>query len=320
MKKIFKTDLGYIFWADAKKLMRHIRPNKVNLIVSSPPYALLLKKEYGNKDDKDYVNWFRRFVPGFKKVLTEDGSLVLNFGNAYLPKIPSRSLYQYKLLLMLCEEYGLHLCQEFYWIKPNALATPAEWCNVRKIRFKDAVENIWWLSKSPWPKVSNQRLLTEYSQAMENLLGAKPGKQIRPSGYAFGESVYTRNAGAIPSNCIYITNASSNDQYRRYCRARDIPMHPAVFPPALPWFFIRALTDKNDVVFDPFAGSCTTGMVAEHLARRWVCCDISKKYCEAGIPRLSVDLKYTPSTFTVKSPDFGRLPEEATPLNAGRTR
>jgi DNA modification methylase len=47
-------------------------------------------------------------------------------------------------------------------------------------------------------------------------------------------------------------------------------VHPAPMPLGLIDFFIRFLTDPGDLVFDPFAGSNSTGAAAERLARRWI--------------------------------------------------
>lgn len=54
--------------------------------------------------------------------------------------------------------------------------------------------------------------------------------------------------------------------------------HPARFPPKLPEFFIKYLTDKNDLVVDIFGGSNTTGFVAEQLKRKWISVDLDPSY------------------------------------------
>ena len=123
--------------------------------MTSPPFGLVRRKEYGNADAHKYLDWFRPFAGQFRRVLKERGSLVIDIGGAWIPGQPTRSLYHFKLLLMLCEEYVFHLAQEFYWWNPSKLPSPAEWVNIRRIRVKDAVNTVWWLSLSPWPKASN---------------------------------------------------------------------------------------------------------------------------------------------------------------------
>ncbi len=78
------------------------------------------------------------------------------------------------------------------------------------------------------------------------------------------------HGGAIPSNLLEGGNNESNSEYIRGCAEKGRKPHPARFPAALPEFFIQFLTDLGDVVVDPFAGSNTTGAVAEKLSRRWL--------------------------------------------------
>jgi site-specific DNA-methyltransferase (cytosine-N4-specific) len=56
----------------------------------------------------------------------------------------------------------------------------------------------------------------------------------------------------------------------------------------LPEFFIKFLTVRNDLVLDPFAGSNTTGSVAESLGRRWLSIEADKNYAEGSIGRFRV--------------------------------
>ena len=164
---------------------------------------------------------------------------------------------------MLCRDFGFHLAQEFYWWNPSKLPTPAEWVTVRRIRVKDAINCVWWLSRTPYPKVSNQRVLQPYSDSMKQLLkkGYKP--KLRPSGHDISDKFQKDNGGAIPPNLLALANTESNSVYQRYCREHGIKEHPARFPSGLPGFFTRMLTDRGDTVFDPFAGSCVTGEVCE---------------------------------------------------------
>src|SRR5262245_26383799 len=101
-----KTTHGRILHGDALDVMRAAEEHSVDLIMTSPPFGLVRKKEYGNADAHDYLAWFRPFAEGFKRVLKENGSLVIDIGGAWIPGQPTRSLYHFKLLIMLCEEYG----------------------------------------------------------------------------------------------------------------------------------------------------------------------------------------------------------------------
>ncbi|MDE2950484.1 MAG: site-specific DNA-methyltransferase [Chloroflexota bacterium] len=274
-----RTSLGVAYWAESASLMEHLLDeDSVDLIMTSPPFGLVRKKEYGNADASDYVNWFRPFAKQFARVLKPSGSLVIDIGGAWNAGTPTKSLYHYELLLMLCKEFDFHLAQEFFWWNPSKLPTPAEWVNVRRIRVKDAVNNIFWLSPSPFPKASNRRVLTPYSKSMEGLLEAGYRAKKRPSGHDISKNFSTDNGAAIPPNLIAVANTESNSHYLRYCNENDLPVHPARFPALVPEYFIRFLTDCDDLVIDPFAGSCVTGEVSERLNRRWICSEIEDKY------------------------------------------
>jgi site-specific DNA-methyltransferase (cytosine-N4-specific) len=282
----YRTPLGTIWLGDALDVLTdQIDAHSVDLIVTSPPFGLVRKKEYGNVDAERYVYWFRPIGAMFKRVLRENGSLVIDIGGAWIPGQPTRSLYHFKLLIMLCEELGFHLAQEFYWWNPSKLPTPAEWVTVRRIRVKDAINCVWWLSPSPWPRASNRRVLQPYSSSMRDLLrnGYRPKR--RPSGHDISEKFAIDNGAAIPPNLIAIPNTESNSYYLRYCREQGIEPHPARYPSELPEYFVRMLTDPGDLVLDPFAGSCVTGEVCERLGRRWVCIELYEDYLRGALGR-----------------------------------
>ena len=285
-KEYFKTGLGRIVMGDSCALMAEdIRAGSADLIVTSPPFALVRKKGYGNEDASQYVAWFRPFGEHFKRLLKDSGSLVIDIGGAWIPGQPTRSLYHFKLLLMLCEDLGFHLAQDFYWWNPSKLPTPAEWVTVRRVRVKDAINCVWWLSKTPWPKASNRRVLQPYSPSMRDLLLNGYHAQKRPSGHDISDKFATDNGAAIPPNLIALANTESNGQYLRYCKEKGFAPHPARFPAQLPEYFIRMLTDPGDLVIDPFAGSCVTGEVCERLGRKWICIELEEDYLKAAVGR-----------------------------------
>lgn len=282
-----ETKLGKIFLGDSLCVMKKMKAGSVDLIVTSPPFGLTRKKEYGNAEADSYLEWFRPFAVQFHRILKDTGSLVIDIGGAWKPGLPVRSLYHFKLLIMLCEEFNFHLAQDFYWWNPSKLPSPAEWVNIRRIRVKDAINTVWWLSRSPWPRASNRRILQPYSPSMLTLLANGYRAKMRPSGHDISEKFSIDNGAAIPPNLIAIPNTESNSAYLRYCQERGIKVHPARFPAALPEYFIRLLTDRGDIVFDPFGGSCVTGEVAERLHRRWTCTEIIKDYLAGAKGRFS---------------------------------
>jgi len=105
LRPFLKTDHGQIFWGDSRSyLFSKAEENSVDLIMTSPPFGLVRKKSYGNEDADRYCDWFRPFAEGFHRVLKDTGSLVIDIGGAWVPGQPTRSLYHFKLLVMLVEE------------------------------------------------------------------------------------------------------------------------------------------------------------------------------------------------------------------------
>ena len=286
-----KTTLGQIIHGDSVGVLTTFPDDSVDLIMTSPPFGLVRKKDYGNVHAKEYVNWFKPFAAVFHRVLKNSGSLVIDIGGAWNKGYPTRSLYHFKLLIMLCEEFGFHLAQEFYWWNPSKLPTPAEWVTVRRIRVKDAINTVWWLAKTPWPKASNRRVLQPYSPSMQVLLAKGYKAKKRPSGHDISKKFRINNGAAIPPNLIAIPNTDSNSFYLRYCAKRGFKPHPARYPAELPEYFIRMLTEPGDMVVDPFAGSCVTGEVCERTKRRWTCIELWRDYCEASLGRFVRDQK-----------------------------
>jgi site-specific DNA-methyltransferase (cytosine-N4-specific) len=236
------------------------------------------KKPYGSVPHERYVRWFLDLAQQFRRVLTDDGSLVIDTGGVWNKGSPTRSLYQYRLLLGLGDDVGFHFAQDFYWYNPGALPAPAEWVNVRRIRVKCAVNQIWWLSKTPWPKADNRRVLREYSSDMVRLLERGYRVKERPSGHTITRKFSKDHGGAIPPNLLEAGNNDSNGEYLKRCLKVGLPVHPARFPRALPEFFIKLCTEPGDTVLDPFAGSNVTGEAAERLGRKWIAVEQVEEY------------------------------------------
>lgn len=326
IKRFRRTQHGELMHGNALAYLYNVAEEQsVDLIMTSPPFGLVRKKSYGNEDANDYCDWFRPFAAGFRRVLKDSGSLVIDIGGAWIPGQPTRSLYHFKLLIMLVEEFGFHLCQEHYWWNPSKLPTPAEWVNVRRVRVKDAVNTVWWLSPTPWPKANNERILAPYSPAMKDLLRNGYKAKLRPSGHNISDKFGKDNGGAVPPNLLAIANTESNGSYQDYCREHNLAIHPARFPPQLPEYFIRYLTDPGDLVVDPFGGSCVTGAVAEALKRNWVCTELSEDYLHGALARFAptaVPPTKTAQPYSIFPPCAVRADDQAAPLfnDGGKSR
>lgn len=283
--RAYQTAFGTAYQGDSLQLMQGIESESIDLVVTSPPYALHFKKEYGNAAQAEYIDWISPFCEQIQRVLKPSGSFALNIGGAWTPGAPTRSLYHFRLLLHLCDVLGFELCQEFFWFNPAKLPAPAEWVNVKRIRVKDSVEYIYWLGKTPTPKANNASVLRPYSKDMERLIRNGVSATKRPSGHVIRHTFSDDNGGSIPPNLIQCGNNESNSQYVRGTKAAGRKVHPARFPSMLPKFFIEFCTDVEDTVLDPFAGSNTTGMVAESLGRNWISVEKDERYWEDSMLR-----------------------------------
>lgn len=281
----YTTEFGQCICGDSLNELVKLEDESINLVVTSPPFALQRKKAYGNEEQENYVDWLCQFARLVYRKLRENGSFVIDIGGAYEKGEPSYSLYQFRVLIKMVDEIGFKLAQPFYWHNLSALPSPIEWVNKRKLRAKTSVNTIWWLCKNPkMCKADVRNVLTPYSSRMQNLIDhpenyIKGDSVERPSGHVLTISSWSKdNGGAIPPNMLQFPNSESNSQYLRYCKKCGIKGHPARFPRALPEFFIKFLTDEEDLVVDIFGGSNTTGMTAEELKRRWISFELSQEY------------------------------------------
>ena len=275
------TRRGAAYCGDSRELLAQLPDGSVNLVLTSPPFALRRPKEYGNRQQGEYVEWLSEFAKTVYQKLANDGSFVIDLGGAYQKGAPTRSLYNFRIPIHFCDELGFHLAEDFYWFNPSKLPSPIEWVNKRKIRAKDSVNTVWWFSKTEYPKADVTNVLVEYGHRMKRLL-QDPDKfyspKKRPSGHDIGGKFGNGGSGAIPSNLLQIPNTESNSVYLKSCKTIGVKCHPARFPTKLPTFFVRFLTDPNDLVVDIFSGSNATGWSAELENRRWLSFDTEIDY------------------------------------------
>ena len=306
LKLIHKTKEGSQYCGDSLKLIKSKRfrdkyKGKINLIITSPPFDLTLKKEYGNLNGQQYIDWLSSFAEPLSDLLTTDGSIVIELGNSFDQGSPTFSTIPMEALLSFKKAGNLYLCQEFICHNPARLPSPAEWVTVRRIRLKDSYTRLWWFSKTPNPKADNKKVLREYSSAMlEKFEKRNMSEGKRPSGHVITKSFNKNNGGSIQSNyfqadrdkflfegqsSMSFSNADNQKNYHQFCLNHNLPRHPAKMQKKLIETIIRFMTDPGDVVFDPFSGSNTTGSVAESLERKWISCDMDISYILGSLIR-----------------------------------
>lgn len=283
----YQTSMGAMYLGKAEEILGTYQDawkKTVSLVLTSPPFPLNRKKRYGNLQGDEYLRWLASFSTPLKDLLRPDGSIVIELGNAWEPGKPVMSLLSLRALLAFVEAGDLFLNEEFVCYNPARLPSPAQWVTVERSRVKDAFTHIWWMAPSDRPKANNRNVLVPYSKSMEELLKKgtyNAGK--RPSEHHISPDTFLRsNGGAIPSNVLIAANTASRDAYREYCAQHGLSVHPARMAEKVVDFFIRLLTEEGDVVLDLFAGSNTTGAIAEKLGRRWISIEADSDYVEGS--------------------------------------
>ena len=299
----FSTELGQLILGDTEKFLSKNLENlegKVNLIITSPPFPLNAKKKYGNHVGEIYRDWLTSLAPSFSRLLTPTGSIVIEIGNSWEPNRPVQSLLHLESLMGFVknEDADLRLVQEFICYNPSRLPSPAQWVTVNRLRTVDSYTHVWWMAKSDYPKADNSKVLRPYSKSMLQLLKRqKYNAGKRPSEHVISEKGFLNDNGGsiahnlfemeqlevnrqvrLPHNVLSFSNTVSNDGFSKKCRENGITPHPARMSSGLVSFFIDFLTDPNDLIFDPFAGSNTTGRIAEQMHRNWLAIEIDESY------------------------------------------
>lgn len=309
----YKSKKGKLILGDSIELLsgkfKKKYKGKIDLIITSPPFPLNKKKKYGNKQGDEYLKWFTDLAPVFSELLSETGSLVIEIGNSWEPGRPVQSLLHLECLLALVKhpDAGFKLIQEFICYNPSKLPSPAQWVTVNRIRTVDSYTHVWWIAKSDFPKADNSKVLRPYSKSMLRLLKKqKYNAGRRPSEHKISEKGFLKDHGGsishnffemdaldgdrevrLPHSVLSFSNTTSNDYFLQECRRKKVTPHPARMSGGLINFFIEFLTDKNDLVLDPFSGSNTTGYCAEKLKRKWLSFEVKESYIKQAIIRFS---------------------------------
>lgn len=237
--------------------IKQLEDNSVSLVVTSPPYAMQRKHQYGGVTEKDYPQWTVDWMELLKPKLKDNASVCINIR----PHIKNGEISDYVLKTRLAlREHGWKECEELIWIKP----TSAPMGSIERPR--RAWESILWFSKSNKPKC-----YPKANGAVSNRIGFA-GSKFEEGGTSHihaGQKPPTQSGVARCVDYIMVGTGNVEKGYN----------HPAMFPPELPEYLIKMLSDENDLVLDPFIGSGTTGRVAEKLNRKWIGFEISEEYC-----------------------------------------
>lgn len=284
----FSTDLGMAIWGAAEDVYSSL-DIPITLCFTSPPYPLRQSRQYGNVDSRAIVDFICNALAPIIDRLSLDGSLVIQMSNdIFEPQSPARSTYLERLVLAMEDEFGLSLMDRIIWHNPCKPPGPMQWASRTRQQLNVSWEPVLWFCRDPLKvKSDNRRVLEPHTEAHRALI--ERGGERREAVYGDGAyrlrhgSYGTPTAGRIPRNLIRQGHRCRwTDLYRERAGALGLPLHGAGMPFALPEFFIRFLTEKGDLVVDPFGGRCMTGRAAESLDRPWICSELMLEYAQGG--------------------------------------
>ena len=235
MKRPAKLILG-----DCKEELKKIRDNSVDLVFTSPPYADQRRGTYGGIHPDKYVDWFLPISRELLRVLKPTGTFILNIKE----RVVGGERHTYVLqLIMALREQGWFWTEEYAWHKKNCY--PGKWPN----RFRDSWERLLQFNKTKKFKMYQESVMVpmgDWSKSrLKNLSNTDKLRDESKVGSGFGKRVenWLKRSMAYPTNVLHLATECSNKD------------HSAVFPEALPEWFINLFTEENDCVLDPFMGS-----------------------------------------------------------------
>ncbi|HEW97615.1 MAG: site-specific DNA-methyltransferase [Candidatus Parabeggiatoa sp. nov. 3] len=254
-----------IHLGDCLEVLATYPNNFFDLIITSPPYADSRANTYGGIKPDDYVDWFLPRSQHLLRVLKPSGTFILNIKEKVVDG--ERHTYVIELILALRKQ-GWLWTEDFIWHKKNCY--PGKWPN----RFRDAWEHCLQFNKSKKFNMYQEAVMVpmgDWAQKrLQNLSETDKNRDNSKVGSGFGKNVsnWLDRKMAYPPNVLHLATETSNRQ------------HSAVFPKALPTWFIKLFTQENDIILDPFCGAGTTCQVAQNLCRHSVGIEIKPEYYE----------------------------------------
>jgi len=256
---------------DCREYLKTLADNSIDLIFTSPPYADSRAHTYGGVRPDDYVAWFLPVSLELFRVLKPDGAFMLNIKEKVVDG--ERHTYVIELILAMRQQ-GWLWTEEFIWHKKNCY--PGKWPN----RFRDAWERLLQFNKSKKFKMYQETVMTPMGDwAERRLKNLSQTDQVRDTskvGSGFGKKVanWIGREKVYPTNVIHLATETRNKN------------HSAVFPEALPEWFIKLFTQEGDWVLDPFMGSGTTMRVAQQMNRNSIGIEILPLYYDLAEQQL----------------------------------
>ena len=259
IKPWYINNLGKIYHSECTKVLRQLK-NKVDLVVTSPPYDKM-RKYKGFKFD------FRAIANGLADSLKEGGVIVWVVGDQTKDYTESGNSFRQALYF---KRLGLKLFDTMIYYKASAMPMPGR-------RYDPQFEYMFVLSKGN-PKTFNPIKIPTKNYSIDKIydhsklknISARDGSAFRGDDKKF-QSNKLKKLGNV---WIYRTG------YGATTKDKIAFKHPATYPEKLASDHIISWSNKGDIVLDPMCGSGTTCKMAQLLKRRWIGIDMTEEYCD----------------------------------------
>ena len=287
---------------DCAEVLRGLPDDSVQLIMTSPPYAQMRKKQYGGIDPDKYVAWFLPIAAEMQRVLKPTGTFILNIKENVVDK--QRHRYVHHLIDALVDEQGWLWTEEFPWIKTNPM--PGRWPN----RFRDGFERCLQFNRQRSFYMDQEAVMVPIGDwakpRLRNLSENDTTRQMSATGSEVGRrmSAWKTRKLVNPSNVLSMAAETRNQG------------HGAVYPVPLPTWFIKLFSAPGDTILDPFSGSGTTGVAAVQLGRRYIGIEQMLEYVELSRERIDKAINEKKTSGQVEASESG----SPSPPRPGRPR
>lgn len=244
---------------DSVDAISHMKSASVDLIFADEPYNL--GKDFGRGKDKwrttqEYIDWNKKWIAEAMRVLKENGTMYLMSATQFIPYID----------VFIQEHYHV-LCRIIWSYDSSGVQS--------KKMFGSLYEPILMVSHSSKSEIT--------FNSGDILVEAKTGARRKLIDYRKNPP-RPYNTKKVPGNVW--------DFPRVRFKMDEYENHPTQKPEALLERIIKASSNPNDIVLDPFAGSFTTGAVAERLGRKSISIEIEPEFYKIGLRRLNIANEY----------------------------
>lgn len=251
----FQASNCLIYNLDCLEAMHYLPDESIHLTVTSPPYNIGKEYEKPLQLDK-YLNWCEQWIAQVHRLTLPNGALWLNLGYLSIPKRAKAIPIPY----LLWNKVPFYLIQEIVW-NYGAGVAGSKFFSPRNEKF------LWYVKNSEGYTF--------------NLDDVRDPDVKYPNQKKNGKIKVNLN-GKNPSD-VWVFPKITSGKNRA---SKERTPHPAQFPIAVIDRILKASSNQNEIVLDPFIGSGTTAIVSLSLQRQVIGFEIKQEYCDIAANRI----------------------------------